>query len=214
MLVKNIHKILIEATKEYRVPLVDFMKIKNDSAFHILIAIILSARTKDEVTTKVIKRLFLNIKEPCDIDSFSVEEIEKMIFPIGFFRNKAKFIKQIPEALKKYDNRVPNTMEDLLTLPGVGRKTANLVLAIAFNIPAICVDVHVHRINNRIGIVKTKNPIETEMELRKNLPIELWLDWNHIFVSLGQAICHPRNPECSICPINKICMKIDVINKR
>ena len=156
-------------------------------------------------------RLFLIIHKPSDFDEYSVEEIEEMIYPIGFFRNKAKQLKELPEVLKnKFNNKIPDEIDELIQLPGVGRKTANLVRAIAFKKPAICVDTHVHRISNRFGYVKTKSPLETEMALREKLPKKYWINYNSYLVAFGQNHCTPRNPKCDSCPIFDECERVGV----
>jgi endonuclease-3 len=141
-----------------------------------------------------------------DFSGLKPEVLEKEIYPVGFYKNKAKQIVQISKKLvDEYNSQVPNSIEELIKFKGVGRKTANLTLAKGFNIPAICVDVHVHRISNRLGFVHTKTPDETEFELKKNLPVNYWIDLNTLFVTLGQNICKPTSPKCPICPINEYC---------
>ena len=135
-----------------------------------------------------------------------MDELAALVHPVGFFRQKAAAIKKIPDVLDaKFGGRIPETVEELCELPGVGRKTANLVVAVAFKKPAICVDVHVHRIMNRLGLLKTKDPLETEMALRKILPVRYWKTWNSHLVSFGQTRCFPRNPNCAGCPIRPFC---------
>ncbi|HHE39171.1 MAG TPA: endonuclease III, partial [Candidatus Cloacimonetes bacterium] len=142
------------------------------------------------------------------------EEIEKMIYPVGFYKNKAIHLKKFPEVLEKeFNNNIPDEIDNLIKLPGVGRKTANLVRAIAFKKSAICVDTHVHRISNRLGYVKTKTPLETEMVLRKKLPEEYWIMYNSYLVSFGQNHCFPRNPKCSSCVIYDECKRVGVQTK-
>jgi endonuclease III len=130
---------------------------------------------------------------------------------VGFFRAKARHLKQLPDALdREFGGRIPRTVEDLCRLPGVGRKTANLVVSVAFERPAICVDVHVHRITNRFGLVRTRTPVETERTLRRILPVRYWRTWNRYLVSYGQTICTPRNPRCGRCPIACRCARVGV----
>lgn len=188
-------------------PVIDFMAAQGADPFKILVATILSARTRDETTSKVItQQLFPNVSCMADLRTYSVEEIERMIYPVGFYRQKAKALKQLPEVVDaKFGGRIPETVESLCELPGVGRKTANLVVAVAFDQPAICVDVHVHRINNRLGLLKTKTPLETEMVLREILPIEYWKTWNACFVSFGQRRCKPVGPQCVGCFLLEFC---------
>jgi len=176
------------------------------NTFQILVATILSARTKDEQSEKISRKLFKKIKRPEDLLKFTEEEIAMEIYPIGFYRTKAKNLLKLARVLiEKYDGKVPKRLEDLLELPGVGRKTANIVLAYGFGKPAIAVDTHVHRIFNRLGFVETKNPEETEMELRRKLPVNLWKKVNNLFVNFGKKICKPIRPLCGECPISEFC---------
>jgi len=179
--------------------------------FKVLIATILSARTKDEVTIKASRKLFSAADNPYDMIKLGEKKISELIYPVGFYRNKAKNIVQIcKELIEKYGSKVPDTMEELLKLKGVGRKTANLVLILGYDKMGICVDTHVHRITNRWGYVKTKTPEETEMELRKKLPKKHWKEINELLVSFGQHICKPVKPQCNTCPIEKLCPKIEL----
>lgn len=182
--------------------------------FKILVTTLLSARTKDQITSEVVIRLFKKINSHNELRKYSLEELEKLIYPVGFFRNKAKYLQQLPDILdEKFNGKIPETIDELIKLPGVGRKTANLVRAIAFKKPAICVDIHVHRISNRIGYVQTKTPFETEMVLREKLPKEYWINFNSYLVAFGQNHCTPRNPRCSTCPIWEQCKRVEVITK-
>ncbi|MFU2158059.1 endonuclease III domain-containing protein [Caldisericum sp. AR60] len=201
--------------KDLGVPVVTRIKEKEADPFKILIGTILSLRTKDETTEQAAKRLFEVIKTPHDLVKLSEEEIEKLIYPVGFYKRKAKQIKEIAWTLiQKYGGRVPNDLEELLKMKGVGRKTANLVITEAFDDYGICVDTHVHRISNRLGWVKTKTPEQTEMELRKILPKKYWKTINPILVTFGQNICKPVSPPCSKCPIKELCPKIGVTKSR
>lgn len=203
--------ILKREVAHYRVPIVELVQIQTKDPFKVLVATILSARTKDQTTTEACRRLFKIIKKPHDFDKLPVKQVEKLIFPVGFYHNKARFLKALPKALDDlYDGRVPHTIDELLKLPGVGRKTANLVVAVAFDKPAICVDVHVHRISNRLGYVRTKTPFETEMALRKKLPKRYWTTYNSILVAFGQHLCRPVNPKCDICPVYRYCARVGV----
>ncbi len=194
-----------------KTPVVDFIQAKTRDPFKVLVATILSARTKDETTTRVVTRLFEKVSNYKDIDKFSEAEIDALIYPVGFHREKAKHLKQLPAILEtKFKGRVPPDIDDLLLLPGVGRKTANLVRAIAFGLPAICVDVHVHRISNRWGYVQTKTPFDTEMALRAKLPKQYWMVFNSYVVAFGQNLCYPRKPRCQECPIYQYCARIGV----
>lgn len=206
--IDEIITILENEVKKYKVPVVDLIKVQTGSPFKILVATLLSARTNDRTTAEVCSRLFEKIQCVDDFKKYTVEEIEEMIFPIGFYKNKARFLYYMPDVLnEKFNGVIPRTIDELIILPGVGRKTANLVLAQAFEIPAICVDVHVHRILNRIDYVRTKTPFDTEMRLRKKLPKRYWLSVNTIFVMFGQHLCRPVSPKCNICPIEKLCAK-------
>ncbi len=174
--------------------------------FSILIGTILSARTKDENTTKVVKKLFSRYRTPKALANAKVRDVEKLIKSIGFYHVKAKRIIKVAQIINsQYKGKVPENFEKLIELPGVGRKTANCVLVYAFDTPAIPVDTHVHRISNRLGLVDTKMPEETEMELRKKIPKKYWLQINDTFVMYGQNICKPISPMCSICKIKTKC---------
>ena len=174
--------------------------------FSILIGTILSARTKDESTTKVIKVLFSKYKNPKELANAKIKDVEKIIKSIGFYHVKSKRIIEVAKIIeKKYNGKVPEDLDTLIQLPGVGRKTANCVLVYAFEKPAIPVDIHVHRISNRLGLVSTKNPEETEQELMKKIPKKYWIDINDTFVMYGQNICKPISPMCNICKIKKNC---------
>jgi len=213
MNIDNVYRILKKEVINYNVPVVDLIEIQTEDPFKVLVATILSARTKDETTAKVCKKLFSEINVPEDLNKYSEKEIQDLIYPVGFYQNKAKYLKKLPDALKQF-NGVPNNIDDLVTLPGVGRKTANLVVAIAFKKPAICVDIHVHRIMNRLGYLETNTPYETEMELRKKLPEEYWITFNSIFVAFGQNLCRPISPYCSKCPISNECSRNGVEQTR
>ncbi len=179
---------------------------ETEGPFSILIGTILSARTKDENTTKVVKKLFSRYKTPKALANAKVRDVEKLIKSIGFYHVKTKRIIQVAGIIdSQYKGKVPENFEKLLELPGVGRKTANCVLVYAFDTPAIPVDTHVHRISNRLGLVDTKMPEETEMELRKKIPKKYWLQINDTFVMYGQNICKPISPMCDICKIRTKC---------
>ena len=181
----------------------------------VLVSTIISLRTKDEVTIVASQRLLEKAPGPAELAALDNKKIEKLIYPAGFYRNKTKALKGIAEILlEQYEGNVPSSMQELLALPGVGRKTANLVLAEAFDIDAICVDIHVHRISNRCGWLSSKNPEETEMILRKILPVKYWKRLNYLLVLYGQNICRPVSPFCSKCTIKKYCKQNDVDRKR
>lgn len=174
--------------------------------FKILIGTILSARTRDEVTTTVIKALFSRFKNPDELSRANLSDIKKLIQKIGFYNVKASRLKEVSQLIiKKYNGEVPSNLDDLLTLPGVGRKTANCVLVYGFKKAAIPVDIHVHRISNRIGIVNTKNPEETENVLQKSIDKKYWIRVNETFVTFGQNICLPIKPKCNVCQLTKMC---------
>ena len=174
--------------------------------FSILIGTILSARTKDENTAKVVKKLFSKYKSPQELAKAKVKNVEKIIKSIGFYHVKSKRIINVASIISsEYKGKVPNDFEELLKLPGVGRKTANCVLVYAFDNPAIPVDTHVHRISNRLGLVQTKTPEETEFALMKKIPKKHWLEINDTFVMYGQNICKPISPMCNVCKIKNIC---------
>jgi endonuclease III len=192
-------------------PVVEFVAQQKNDPFRILIATILSARTNDRITNRVIERLFTEVEDFSDLQKLSVDKIEKLIYPVGFYRQKAAQLKKLPEIIKEqFGGNIPSEIDDLIRLPGVGRKTANLVRAVAFGKPAICVDTHVHRITNRWGYVKTESPFQTEMALRKKLPPIYWMKINHYLVVFGQTICRPVKPRCISCPLNDLCSKIKV----
>ena len=174
--------------------------------FSILIGTILSARTKDESTTRVIKVLFSKYKNPKDLANAKLKDVEKIIKSIGFYHVKSKRIIEVAKIIdKKYKGKVPEDLDSLVQLPGVGRKTANCVLVYAFEKPAIPVDIHVHRISNRLGLVRTKTPEETEIKLMEKIPKKFWIDINDTFVMYGQNICKPISPMCNVCKIKKSC---------
>ena len=174
--------------------------------FSILIGTILSARTKDESTTKVVKVLFSKYKNSKELANAKLKDVEKIIKSIGFYHVKAKRIIEVAKIIdSRYRGKVPDNLETLVGLPGVGRKTANCVLVYAFDKPAIPVDIHVHRISNRLGLVDTKTPEETEMELMKKIPKKFWLEINDTFVMYGQNICKPISPMCEVCKIKNSC---------
>ena len=213
---KNIEIILSILEKEYKnwdSPVKDFIKNSGENNFQVLISTLLSSRTKDEITSKVTKKLFKLIKTPDDILT-NKDKIEELIHPVGFYRTKAKRLIEIAKIIKEnYNGIVPSTQEELLSLPGVGIKTANIILYRCFGKRVISVDTHVHRISNRLGFVMTKNPEDTQEELEKILPLEWWGKYNTILVALGQKICKPIKPICQQCPVEKYCPKINIRRK-
>ena len=191
-------------------PIIELIEAQTHDPFCVLVGTILSARTKDQCTAGAVRRLFATAKgaafSPKDLERLDEEEIAKLIYPVGFYRDKARHLKTLPAVLReKFNGILPRTVEELCELPGVGRKTANLTVAVGFDLPAICVDVHVHRICNRLGLIKTKTPLETEMTLRKILPVKYWKTWNSHLVSFGQTRCAPLRPKCDGCPIARYC---------
>ncbi len=213
--IRKIVEILREEKKKWNVPIVTLMSQTGSDPFKILVATVLSLRTKDEVTAKAAERLFQVADTPEKLLRLEEDEIAALIYPVGFYRRKAKNLKEIAKILiGKYSGKVPDDLEELLKLPGVGRKTANLVITLGYGKSGICVDTHVHRIMNRLGYVKTKTPEETEFALREKLPKEFWIEINDLMVSLGQHICHPTSPKCSQCPVEPYCPKIGVKRSR
>ena len=183
--------------------------------FRVLIACILSLRTQDTTTGPASDRLFAEAATPATMRKLSNRRIERLIYPVGFYRTKARVILGIcRDLLERFSGRVPDTIDELLTLNGVGRKTANLVVTIGYGKPGICVDTHVHRISNRLGYVKTRDPEETEMALRAKLPPRHWIGYNDLLVSFGQNVCTPLSPRCSICPVTTLCRKVGVTKTR
>ncbi len=173
--------------------------------FFVLISTIISQRTRDETTRAVSERLFSRFGDPEALASAPLEELEEVLKPAGFYRQKARRIREVAKAILDNGGRVPDTLDGLLKLPSVGRKTANCVLVFAYGKPAIPVDTHVHRISNRLGLVDTKTPEETERELEKVLDRRYWLELNPLFVSFGQTVCLPRNPRCGVCRLRDVC---------
>ena len=185
------------------------------SPFHLLVSCVISLRTKDEVTHDASRRLFRLANTPAELAALDLEAIASAIYPAGFYNTKAAQLRQIGALLvEDHGGEVPGDEAALLELPGVGRKTANLVLGLGFGIPAICVDTHVHRISNRLGMVATKNPDATEKALQSVLPKDLWIDINDLLVTFGQNRCHPTSPRCTGCPLDDLCPRIGVTRHR
>ena len=204
--------------KAHAAPIIELIEAQTRDPFCVLVGTILSARTKDACTAGAVTRLFAKAKRrgadgrpvfaPEDLERLTEAEIDKLIYPVGFHRDKARHLKALPGVLNtRFGGVLPHTVEELCELPGVGRKTANLTVAVGFNLPAICVDVHVHRICNWLKLVKTKTPFETEMALRKILPVRYWKTWNSHLVSFGQTRCSPIRPKCDGCPIAAYCSR-------
>lgn len=208
-------RVLRREAPAWNAPIVSFISIQTRDPFKTLISCILSLRTKDQTTAVASERLFDRAATPEAIAAIPARTLERLIFPVGFYRTKAKVIRGIcRDLIDKHGGRVPDEIDALLTLKGVGRKTANLVVTEAYRKPGICVDTHVHRISNRWGLVKTGTPEKTEMALREILPRRHWLEYNGILVAFGQTICHPTSPRCTQCPIEQACPRIGVIHSR
>ena len=207
--------ILRESVRAWTPALVDDKGKDEWGPYQILIATILSLRTKDTLTAQVAPRLFALADNPTDMLRYEPEQLEKVIYPVGFYRNKAKSILAISQKLiDNYNGRVPDDLDELLKLPGVGRKTANLVVTVGYNKPGICVDIHVHRISNRWGYIQTKTPEQTEFALREKLPQKYWIEYNGLLVSMGQNLCTPTSPWCSRCPVIQFCDRVGVTRSR
>jgi endonuclease-3 len=213
---EKVLKVLKEEIKKWKVPAVGVIAEKAvNRPFETLVSCLLSLRTKDAVTEVASQRLLSGAPTPQAILKLSEKEIEKLIYPVGFYRTKAKNLKKICEILlNQYDGRVPGTIDELLKLPGVGRKTANLVVTVGYDDYGICVDTHVHRISNTWGYVRTKTPEETEFALRKKLPKKYWKTFNDILVTFGQNLCVPVSPWCSKCPVERYCEKVGLKRHR
>ena len=212
--IDKVLNIINKENKKFVEPIVTTVS-KKQTPFHVLISCVLSLRTKDQTTRDASGRLFAVANSPQEIEKIPDRQLEKLIYPVGFYRVKSKNIKKIcKELIKNYNGRVPDEIDELLKLDGVGRKTANLVVTLGYKKPGICVDTHVHRISNRWGYVKTKNPHETEFALRKKLPKKYWLTINDLLVTYGQNICVPISPKCNICAVEKYCPKAEVTKHR
>ncbi len=213
--ISRVLKILRNELKRLPAPSVTLVGRRWKSPFHVLVSCILSLRTKDIVTLPASERLFALANTPAEMLKLSLEQIEKAIYPVGFYKRKAKTILDICRRLEKeFSGKVPDDLDVLLTFKGVGRKTANLVLTEGFGKPAVCVDTHVHRISNRFGYVNTRTPDETEIALRDKLPKRHWIEYNALLVAWGQNICRPVSPLCSCCKISRFCSRIGVKNSR
>ena len=212
--IKKVLTLIKNSVKGFIVPSVTRISLDKDP-YLILISCILSLRTKDKTTVEASMRLFKIANTPRKMIKLSSSCIQKLIYPVGFYRNKAKVILDISRRIiKDFGGCVPRNLEGLLSLKGVGRKTANLVLGLGFGITAICVDTHVHRVTNRLGWVKTKTPKDTEYALQEIIPKSCWIDLNTILVTFGQNICVPVSPWCSRCAVEKYCKKIEVTHFR
>ena len=209
--IDRIIEILRKSYTEWREPIVTEISLKKHDPYQVLISTIISLRTKDDVTREASKRLYKRAGTPEEMIKLKPETIEKAIYPAGFYKNKARTIINISyDLIEKYQSIVPDDLDELLKLNGVGRKTANLVMTRGYGLLGICVDTHVHRISNRLGYVSTMTPNETEFALRENLPEKYWIEYNDLLVAFGQNICKPISPLCSQCPVHDNCMRIGV----
>ena len=201
--------------KKHDLPIVTLVAQMGHDPYRVLVATMLSLRTKDLVTAQACGRLFARADTPQRMLALNETEIAKLIYPVGFYRTKAKQLRATARILlEEYGGTVPDDVETLVTLPGVGRKTANLVVTHGYGKPGICVDTHVHRISNIWGYVRTKTPEQTEMRLRATLPPKHWIEYNDLLVSFGQHLCVPVSPKCSTCPVRALCPRIGVTHSR
>ncbi|MDP3939065.1 MAG: endonuclease III [Deltaproteobacteria bacterium] len=199
----------------HRLPSLSMVAEQRRDPFLILTGCILSLRTKDETTLPAAERLFALADTPARLRRISVKRIERAIYPVGFYRTKARTLRTLAaHLLLHHAGKTPDTLEELLAIKGVGRKTANLVLTLGFGKPGICVDTHVHRISNRWGLVTTRTPEQTEMALREKLPRRYWIEYNDLLVTFGKTLCHPLSPKCSICPVRARCPRRGVKRSR
>ncbi|MGA2526544.1 MAG: endonuclease III [Smithellaceae bacterium] len=208
-------KILKKELEVGTLPIVSHLAEDQRNPFVILTSTLLSLRTKDEVTAVATERLFALASTPEEMLKVSLDKIAQTIYPVGFYRVKARTIHHVcRELIKRFASKVPDDIDDLLSIKGIGRKTANLVVTLAYGKDGICVDTHVHRISNRLGYVKTKTPDETEFALRDKLPRRHWIIYNTIMVAFGRQTCKPVSPLCSLCPVNKYCDRVGVTLSR
>jgi len=211
----NVIQLLKKEYPKWKVPAVTLEAETSRDPFKVLVSTVLSLRTKDETTAEASRRLFRLADHPHSMLGLSENEIIDAIYPVGFYRTKAKNILAICRRLvENYGSKVPDDLDELLKFKGVGRKTANLVLTLGYNKDGICVDTHVHRISNRLGYIKTKTPLDTEMTLRKKLPRKYWIDYNSLLVAFGQHQCRPISPICSTCPVIDYCDRVGVLKSR
>jgi len=212
--IEEIVRILKDYLKD-DVPVVTRLSREKKDPFLVLVGTLLSLRTKDETTEKAMEKLMARAKTPEEILRLDEEELQGLIYPVGFYRNKAGTLREVSKLIvEKYNGVVPDTVDELLKIKGVGRKTANLVVNEGYAKPAICVDTHVHRISNRLGLVDTKNAFQTETALETILPRKHWIIYNTLLVAFGQRICKPISPFCSRCPLSHLCPRKGVTNHR
>jgi len=213
--ISGVIELIAETLKAKRLPIVSELAEQKSTPFQILISTLLSLRTKDEVTEVAARGLFALASTPSEMLELSEDQIAAAIYPAGFYRNKSKTILHVcRDLVERYDSHVPDSIEELLKLKGVGRKTANLVVILGYGGEGICVDTHVHRISNRLGYVMTKTPDETEYALREKLPRKHWTEYNTIMVAFGRNICRPVSPLCSRCPVLTHCQRRGVTKSR
>jgi endonuclease-3 len=197
------------------VPVLTRIAAEQRDPFLVLVGCLLSLRTKDETTEKAMERLMKRARTPDELLSIPTDELEKIIYPVGFYRNKSRLLKEISQiVIDKYHRSVPDSIEELTTIRGIGRKTANIVVTEGFGKAGIAVDTHVHRISNRLGAVKTKTPHQTEEALRKDLPRKYWAVYNPLLVTHGKKTCGPLSPVCSRCPVSSLCARVGVTRSR
>ena len=209
--INSIIKILKKELEVGAMPIVSHLATGPHDPFLILISTLLSLRTKDEVTAVATERLFSLASTPQEMLKLSLDKIAKTIYPVGFYHVKSRTIHSVcKDLIKRFNAKVPDDLDELLSIKGVGRKTANLVVSLAYGKPGICVDTHVHRISNRLGYVQTKTPDETEFVLRAKLPHKHWIIYNTIMVAFGRKTCKPVSPLCTKCPVFKYCDKVGV----
>lgn len=212
--IDSVIQILKREIPKWKEPVVTVISRTKDP-FRVLISCLLSLRTKDETTAEASKRLFAIADNPAALSKINKSQIEKAIYPVGFYKRKAITIIEISGTLiREYEGKVPDQIDELLKLKGVGRKTANLVVTLGYGKPGICVDTHVHRISNRLGYVKTKTPEKTEFRLREILPEKHWIEYNDLLVTYGQNLCRPISPLCSQCQISRFCKRVGVEKSR
>ncbi|WP_462137309.1 endonuclease III domain-containing protein [Candidatus Mycalebacterium sp.] len=209
--ISKVISILRSESRRWNPPVMNLEQTHGGDPFRILISTILSSRTRDETTAAASRRLFAEAKTPRTIISLGEKTVQKLIYPVGFYRTKAANIIKLCKRLEnERGGKMPNEIDEFLDFDGVGRKTANLVVTLGYGKPGICVDIHVHRISNRLGYVRTKTPEKTEFALREKLPKKYWIEYNGLLVAFGQTICKPVSPMCDVCPVRERCMRVGV----